>query len=552
MLVRKTEHHCDFLVLGGGAAGLSGALAARLAGMDVLLAEKEPWLGGATAVSGGTIWLPGSHVLEQAGVPDSRDEGRRYLDALAAPDMDAIDRQRMEIFVQESPAFARFLDDQGLALRHARGWSDYYAERPGGIDVGRTLYCDLFDLRELGEAEDWLAPGALFSVAHSIEVSKMALGVRSFESAAIALRVALRSLRARLTGARLATRGKALIGRLLLAVLRSGVTVWRSAPLRELVVRDGRVVGAVLERDGERIEVTARKGVLLATGGFARDADLRASHQAPVGVDATMAPTGDTGDGIRAARDAGATLSMMDQSWWVPGTKTPTGPMVHVWDRCFPNSLVVDIEGHRYMDEAGPYMEVGQQMIARHKALDTDHSWLILESRHRNRYAFGMAPPMVTPAGWLEKGYLIRAGSVDELAAAMEVPAANLKATLDRFNAGASVGKDADFGRGSKAISRYYGDARVKPNPNLGPVEQAPFYAVRLYPGDVGTAGGVRTDCDGRALDAALAPIEGLYVAGNNASGVFGPCYPGAGASIAPGMVLGARAARHAATGAPT
>src|SRR3546814_7289185 len=129
-----------------------------------------------------------------------------------------------------------------------------------------------------------------------------------------------------------------------------------------------------------------------------------------------MAPAGDTGDGIRAATDAGAAMAMMDQAWWVPGTKTPTGPMVHVWDRCFPHSLVVDVAGERYMDEAGPYMEVGQQMIARHAALGTDHCWLILESRHRGRYAFGMAPPMVTPAGWIESGYLIRAGSVGELA----------------------------------------------------------------------------------------------------------------------------------------
>src|SRR3546814_2044998 len=138
----------------------------------------------------------------------------------------------------------------------------------------------------------------------------------------------------------------------------------------------------------------------LGAGGLAREAGWRQGNQAPIGVDATMAPAGDTGDGIRAATDAGAAMAMMDQAWWVPGTKTPTGPMVHVWDRCFPHSLVVDVAGERYMDEAGPYMEVGQQMIARHAALGTDPSWLLLESRHRGRYDFGMAPPMVTPAGW--------------------------------------------------------------------------------------------------------------------------------------------------------
>jgi 3-oxosteroid 1-dehydrogenase len=545
--LRKSEHFCDFLVLGGGAAGLTGALAARLAGLDVLLAEKEAWVGGATALSGGTIWLPGSHILAQNGIADSREDGLRYLDALIGPDQDAIDRDRVTAFVREAPAFAAFLDEQGLALRHARGWSDYYAELPGGLDIGRTLYCDTFDLRELGADEALLAPGALFSAAHSIEVSKMALGVRSFEAARIALRVAARSVRAKATGARLATRGKALIGRMLRAVRRSGVDLWCGARLVELLVENERAVGAVLDRDGTRIRVVARKGILLATGGFARDALLRARYQAPVGIDATMAPGGDTGDGIRAARDAGATLSMMEEAWWVPGTKTPTGPMVHVWDRCFPHSLVVDTQGERYMDEAGPYMEVGQQMIARHAKLDTDHSWLILESRHRNRYSFGMAPPMITPAGWIESGFLIRAGSIEELAGQMDVEPDRLCATLDHFNRGARAGRDDRYGRGTKAISRYYGDWRVKPNPNLGPVEQPPFYAVRLYPGDVGTAGGVRTDAHGRVLDSNLRPIAGLYAAGNTASGIFGPCYPGAGASIAPGMLFGMQAARHAA-----
>ena len=547
--MREGDHHCDFLVLGGGAAGLTGALAARLAGLDVLLAEKEAWLGGATALSGGTVWLPASHVLERAGVADSCEDGLRYLEALVGPGRDEVDRERMKIFVRESPAFARFLDDQGLALRHARGWSDYYAELPGGREAGRTLYCDALDLRALGEAEEWLAPGALFSAAHSVEVSTMALGIRSLAAARAALRVAARSAKARLTGARPATRGKALIGRLLLAARRSGVVVWRGTPLVELIVEEDRVAGAVLDRDGKRVRVIARRGVLLATGGFARHAGLRQIHQAPVGVDATMAPAGDMGDGIRAAANAGAEMAMMDQAWWVPGTKTPAGPMVHVWDRCFPHSLVVDVAGERYMDEAGPYMEVGQRMIARHAALGTDHSWLILESRHRSRYAFGMAPPMVTPSGWIESGYLIRAGSVDELAERTGLPLQRLRDTLDRFNAGARAGRDDDHGRGSKAISRYYGDRRVRPNPNLGPVERPPFYAVRLYPGDVGTAGGVRTDLHGRALDPALKPIAGLYAAGNNASGIFGPCYPGAGASIAPGMLFGRRAALHAAQG---
>ncbi len=547
--MHKPDQECDFLVIGGGAAGLTGALAARLAGLHVILAEKEAWLGGASALSGGTIWLPANHVLKKAGVPDSPEAATRYLAELVRPEPDDVDRERMDAFVRESPALAVFLDQAGLRLRHARGWPDYYAELPGGVARGRALYCEAFDINELGEAADWLPPGALFASAHSIEVSKLALGVRSAGAALIAGRVMLRSLFARLRGRRLRTRGQALIGRLLLAARRAGVDIRPRAPLGELLVEDKRVVGALIAGEDGPVRVRARRGVLIATGGFARNAALRALHQAPVGTDATMAPAGDTGDGIAAAVAAGGGTALMDQAWWVPGTKTPAGPMLHVWDRCFPHSMVIDIAGERYMDEAGPYMEVGQRMIRRHAELGTDHSWLILESRHRRRYAFGMAPPMVTPDGWIEQGYLVRAGTLRQLAERISVPPDRLEASIRRFNRAAAAGTDADFGRGSKAISRYYGDARVRPNPNLGAIERPPFYAVRLYPGDVGTAGGVRTDAHGRVLDETLAPIAGLYAAGNAASGVFGPWYPGAGASIAPGMLFGMRAARHAAEG---
>lgn len=541
------DRECDFLVLGAGGGGLVGALAAREAGLDVILSEKENWVGGATVLSGGTLWLLANSALEKAGVNDSLSEGRAYLSALIKPEPDAIDQTRIEAFIEDSDALANFLNRAGLELRHARGWSDYYAELPGGLECGRTLFAKPFDVNQLGTAAEWLPAAAMFSSANSPEVSKLALGTRSFASILIAIRVFFRSAMARIRGAKLRTRGQALIGRLLLAARAAGIEIWRKAPMEELILSDGRVVGALIRQDGRTIRVHARRGVLLTTGGFAHNPEMRLRYQAPVSTDNTMAPKGDTGDGIIAAEKAGASVAMMEESWWVPGTKTPSGPMVHVWDRCFPHSIIVDVNGQRYMDESGPYMETGQSMIRHHAKLGVDHSWIILEKRHRRRYAFGMAPPMVTPRGWLESGYLTQANSIGELADAINVPRDALTASIAHFNNQIADGNDHDFGRGSRAISRFYGDPSVKPNPNLGQVAQPPFYAIRIYPGDVGTAGGIRTDADGRALDDALQPIPGLYAAGNAACGIFGPWYPGAGASIAPSMLFARRAALAAA-----
>ena len=541
------DRECDFLVLGAGGGGLVGALAARGEGLDVVLAEKEAWVGGATVLSGGTLWLLANSVLENAGVSDSVSAGRAYLSALIKPKPDAVDQARIDAFVDDSEALANFLNAAGLHLRHARGWSDYYAELPGGLECGRTLFTKPFDIRQLGPAADWLPASAMFSSANSPEVSKLALGARSLESVWIAMRVFFRAMIARVRGAKLRTRGQALIGRLLLATHDAGVEIWREAPMEDLVLSEGRVIGAVIRRNGKAVRVHARRGVLLTTGGFAHNPEMRARHQAPVGTDTSMAPNGDTGDGINAAEKAGASVSMMEESWWVPGTKTPAGPMVHVWDRCFPHSMIVDTTGRRYMDEAAPYMEAGQTMIRRHAELGVDHSWIILEKRHRRRYAFGMAPPMVTPKGWQESGYLTQADSIGALADAINIPRDTLAKSITHFNNQVEDGEDRDFGRGSRSISRFYGDPSVKPNPNLGQVSQPPFYAFRIYPGDVGTAGGIRTDADGRALDSTLQPIPGLYAAGNAACGIFGPWYPGAGASIAPAMLFARRAALAAA-----
>jgi 3-oxosteroid 1-dehydrogenase len=536
---------CDIVVVGAG-GGLVGALAARDAGEDVIVVEKSGVAGGSTALSGGTLWVFANSVARAAGLPDTVEKGIDHLKSIVPEGYPSASPARIEAYVRESASLVDLLQKHGTALQFS-GWTDYYAEATGGFVRGRTLHAAPIAQHDLGEWASWLRPTRLFLSANSVEVAKLALGARSVSTALVSVRVLARDLWARARRVKLLTRGQALMGRILRAAMRNGVTLWRNTPLVDLIVENGAVVGVSVMRENKLYRIGARKGVLLSAGGFARNETLRRMHQSPVGVDVTMSAPEDTGDAILVGEKHGAATALMEEAWWVPGTKPPGGPMLHVWDRCFPHSLVVDTTGRRYLNEAGPYMEAGQAMMRRHRELGTDHSWLILESRHRNRYAFGLALPRITPAEWLKTGYVKKADTLDDLAAAIGVDIGTLRGTVERFNAMVATGRDEDFGRGESSYSRFYSDTRVKPNGNLGAIERGPFYAIALYPGDVGTAGGLLTDEYARVLDVQNNPIPGLYAAGNNSASVFGPIYPGAGASIAASMIFSMIASRHMA-----
>ncbi len=538
------DHICDVVVVGSG-GGLAGALAARDRGLDVLVVEKAKWVGGATSMSGGTLWIFDSPFLKAAGLQDSAAKGRAHMDATIGPATRASTPERRDAYIEGGRQLLDLFARHDIPLAHS-GWPDYYAEREGGIPEGRTLHALPFDTRKLGEERAALRPTPIVVVANSVEVAVLALGPRTWKAAKTWARVGLRALKAKLTGAKLVTRGQALVGRVFGAARKAGVPVWRETALKDLIVENGRVVGVVAHRDGKDIRIKARRGVLLTAGGFARDAEMRAAYQAPVGTAWTMAPADDMGDAIKLSVKQGAATEMMEEAWWVPGTTPPGSVMLHVWDRCFPHAIFVDANGERFVNEADPYMEVGQIMLARQRALGR-HSWIVLESRHRNRYAFGMSPPRLTPKAWFESGYMKKADTLDGLAAQCGLDAATFRATVARFNEMARSGVDADYHRGDSVYNRFYGDGRVKPNPNLGAIERGPFYAVAIYPGDVGTAGGLLTDADGRVLKDDGAAIPGLYAAGNTTASVFARAYPGAGASIGAAMIYAVRAARHMA-----
>jgi 3-oxosteroid 1-dehydrogenase len=516
----------------------------REGGAETLVVEKQAVVGGSTGVSGGTLWIPDNPLMREDGVPDSSEEATAYLEATVGDAGPSTSLARKDAFLRTGPTVVEFLRAQGVRLVRSAGYSDYYDERPGGKAEGRVLEPELFDRRELGPLEDWVAPAQGPLVMYTREAAALSLMGRTRASAATLARVIERTVRARASGRHLVGAGRALLGRMLVVCVRTEVTIWRETPLLELVEENGIVVGVVVRRGSRDLRVRARRGVLLATGGFARDTAMREAHSpADVRTAWTAANPGDTGEAIRMAVELGAATDLLDQAWWTPVSVLPDGtPSFVVWERGKPHGIIVDSSGRRFCNEAASYQDVAQAMLDG----GTLPTWFVMDSRHRQRYLWGVTPPRVNTKDWIATGYFKSGDSVEALAVEIGVDPAALRETVHRFNAFAVSGRDTDFHRGERAYDRYYGDPRVRPNPCLGALEQAPFYAVALYPGDTGTCGGLLTDVDARVLREDGQPIDGLYATGNATASVFGRSYPGSGASIAASLVWGYRAARHA------
>ncbi|MFL6625895.1 MAG: FAD-binding protein [Vitreoscilla sp.] len=558
----------DLVIVGSGGGSMCAALAAKRLGKRALIVEKQALVGGSTGFSGGVWWVPDNPVMKRAGVSDTPERARQYLDAVVDYDGPGTTPARRDAFIRTGPKMVDFLEREGMKFVYADGWSDYYDELPGGEPRGRSLLAELFDTRELGAWESRLSRYKGFNLpVPTDQFPALMLAKHTWAGRKAALALVGRILKGKLTGARLAGAGAAIQGRMLQIALREQLPIWTESPLAELIVEGDRVCGVVLRRAGALVRVQARDGVLLNVGGFSRSAAMRERFQPRPGSHTwTNANPGDTGEGIEMAMALGAAVDCMDEAWWVvtslgPDGKPPTPggyasdgtplPFMHHLDLSLPHSMMVDQLGERFCDEAGAYMEIGQRMYRREKETGLAvPSWVVMDSRQRARYPWGTAQPGQVPQEWLDSGYMIRADSIDELATRTGIAAAGLRRTVERFNGFCRTGVDIDYGRGSRAFDRCHGDPTIKPNPNLGAIEQAPFYAVRMYPGDVGTAGGVVTDEHARVLRADGAAIDGLYATGNCTASVVGRCYPGAGASIGASFTFGYIAAHHA-LGAP-
>jgi 3-oxosteroid 1-dehydrogenase len=362
----------------------------------------------------------------------------------------------------------------------------------------------------------------------------------------VTVKILARTATGWLGGRRPAAAGAALAAQLLKLSLEAGVVIAPGTGLDEIVVEDGRVTGVVARREGESVRLKARLGVVLAAGGFAKNDAMRAQYgPAPATSDWSAVPAGDTGDAIRAAVTVGAATEGLDGAWWVPSCVTADGNgQLLVAERSKPYSLMVDGDARRYINESAPYVPFGQAMYEHNKKTAAVPSWFVMDSRYVRRYAWGAKPPGWIPRRWLKSGYFRSAATVPELAARCGLDPEALTATVERFNRFAAIGIDEDFHKGESPYDRYYGDPTVRPNPCLGAVAKAPFYAVQIYPGDGGTAGGIVTDAQARVLDEGGSPIEGLYGCGNTTASVVAHTYPGPGATIGPAMTWGFVAGR--------
>jgi len=529
----------DLVVAGSGAAGMTAALTAAHLGLSAVVIEKAGFFGGSTARSGGGIWAPGNEVLRAAGVADSPGQARDYLAYVA----EGVPAARRQALLEHGPdMLGLVLAMTPLRLAWVPGYADYYPEAPGGLAAGRSVEPVPFDGRVLGDELARLGRPYLPSpvAITQAEYKWLSLG-RHPQGIRAGLRVASRAARGKVLGQRTLSLGQALAAGLRAGLLRSGVPVWLDTPLTGLEVRDGRVTGVRATRGGEPLLIRARRGVLIATGGFERNAEMRRQYQrAPIGTEWTTGATGNTGDGIRAGADLGAATALMDDAWWGPSIPLPGGPYFCLAERSLPGCLLVNGAGQRFVNESAPYVDAVHAMYDGNTP-ENPHipAWLVFDQQYRDRYVFiGLPPRRPLPRRWYAAGAVVRADDLPGLARAAGVEADGLVKTVARFNEFAAAGRDEDFGRGDSAYDRYYGDPRLA-NPNLAPLARPPFYAVKIVPGDLGTKGGLRTDSRARVLREDGTPIEGLYAAGNASAAVMGHSYAGAGATIGPAMTFG-------------
>jgi len=547
---RVAEMTVDVLVLGSGAGGLVSALTAKELGLQALVVEKSARLGGSSAISGGGIWLPCNPLLKSSGVTDTPDLARRYLAAVIGDAGPSASPERQAAFVDGAVDMSVFLQRRQVKLVHS--WHpDYYAQLPGGLNPGRSVESDFVDGRSLGWLLEKLPPRAAPLVTLSRENGSVYRGARSLGNFRTLVRATLRTISARLRGEDVLSMGRGLVGQLLLEVQREQIPVWTESVASEPVVENGRIVAMTVTCGGEATLVRVKRGVLIATGGFARNDKMREQYSPPpVGTAWTMANAGDQGDGIKLGMSLGGVTALMDEAWWMPAMRMPPDGRVQFaqYERCLPGSIIVDSSGKRFFNEAVPYMEVGQWILKRNAEVPAVPCWLIFDRTYRRRYVFGARPPWITPRSWTKSGIIKTAESISELAKQCGIDTDGLSGTVARFNEFARSGRDDDFHRGEVPYDLHFGDPTNKPNPCLGPVLQAPFYAVAIYPGDVGTCGGLLTDQHARVLTEGGAPVTGLYATGNATAPVSGTVYPGAGMSIAASMVFGRLAVQHMAT----
>jgi succinate dehydrogenase/fumarate reductase flavoprotein subunit len=554
----------DVVVVGGGAGGLATAIVAAHEGLTVTVVEKTPWFGGTAAFSGGAIWIPGNGPARATGLVDSRESVMEYLDHTVG---NRVPADVMAAYLDHGPAMVDYLERVSCVRFVPRAVApDYLSELPGAAHGGRTLDTIDFDGRILGPWFEALRPPlsvlTLFGgmMVNRVDVDRLVETRRlaSFGAIAHASKLIARYALDRVShsrGTRLVL-GNALAARLLKSAIDAEVTLLRNTPARRLLSENGRTVGLFVEHDGQERLIRARKGIVLASGGFGANQELRRQHLPdPTGA-WSMAAEGNTGDGLTMAREVGGEMGgpNLNNAFWCPVSvlKESDGSLVR-WphlrmDRPKPGLIAVNSAAKRFVNESASYHHFVEAMIQSHGQTPCIPTFLVCDAWFLDRYGLGL----VRPGGpgksrLLKRGYLFEGATLEDLARQLKLDPSTLAETVRRYNDHARDGVDPDFGKGSTEFNRHYGDPDHTPNPCLRPIESPPFYAVLVYPGDIGTAHGIKVNSASQVLDREGRSIDGLYAVGNDMSSVVSGNYPGAGITIGPAMTFGYIAARHMA-----
>lgn len=552
---------CDVLVVGSGAGGLATAVTAAKHGLDVVVIEKEPVFGGTTAFSGGVLWVPGNR---HCGANDNRDEARRYMMEETGNFYDAA---AVEAYLETGPEMLDWFERETSVAFVPTLYPDYHPDVPGGVDVGRSVLAAPFDTSALGKDMKRLRPplstitfmGMMFNssnadIKHFFNATK---SLKSFLYVSKRLALHFSEVLRYGRGANV-TSGNALAARLAKSCFDLNIPIHTECPATKLISGPDGVTGAEIKTPDGPVTVTARKGVVLAAGGFAQDTDrIRKAypHLKRGGEHFTPVPEGNTGDGIDLGEAAGGKFDVQfpNTSAWMPVSKVPTGngsftAFPHLLDRYKPGIVAVLKSGARFTNESESYHDVGAALMAACEGESETACWLIADQTAMRKYGLGFAKPAPVPTAlYTRSGYLKKGRTLAELAEACGIDPKGLERHIAAYNEGARQGEDPAFRRGSTAFNRYLADPEVTPNPCVAPLETGPFYAVKIVMGDLGTFDGFETTVEGQVLDREGSAIPGLFAVGNDRASIMGGNYPGAGITLGPAMTFGYITGRHLA-----
>lgn len=564
MTEKSWDHSVDVLIVGSGNGALTAALSSYEMGVkDLLIVEKSAEIGGTSATSGGGVWIPGNRYAKAAGAQDSFEDAKAYL--LNTTPEGAVPEEMVDSYLRNGPKMIDFLHERSdVRYETLEHYPDYYTNVAGSRTGHRSMEPARFDSSLLGDDVKRLRPShhmmRLFNRIYFTQVEAALLTLQGPGWIKLTLKLIASwaldfawLIKGNGLGRDVCT-GAAGVARLWYSVKKRNIPLWASSPMEELIEEDGRVVGAIIQRDGKKLRVQARKGVILAAGGFERNQQMREEYlPAPTSSDWSGGVEGNTGDAIQAGLKLGAATRLMDGAWWCTTVSVPgePAPRLSVMEKSYPGSCIVNLRGERFANESQNYMAFQKDLYKQHsEAAPCSPMYQIFDARFRRDYIVGplmtasLKPDWTIPKEWFETKLVGKANTVRELAEQLGIDAENLEKTVGKMNAYAKTGKDLDFQRGDSAYDRYYGDPRFEPNPCLGVIDEAPFYAMRLEAGDFGTQGGLATNLDAQVLKSDGSAIEGLYAVGNCSAAVL-PTYPGPGSTLGPAMTFAYQAAKH-------